>query len=113
MKRTAFVAAALVAVLVGVPRPAHADGDDAGAAALGFFLGAMVAPPAVVYERPPRVIVRGPGRDYDRYRRPPVYYYQLRDYPRHGWHERRHHRHRHWQQYRHPHMHRWHHRDDD
>jgi len=120
MKRMALTVAVLVAVLVSVPRPAHADADNVGAAALGFFLGTMVAPPpvvygpppAVVYEQPPRVVVQVPRGGYDGYGAPPVYYYRFRDYPHHDWHERRHHRR--WQHYRHDYGRRhWRHWDDD
>jgi len=116
----AFTVAILVAVLVSFPRPAHADDDDVGAAALGFFLGTMVgpppvvygSPPAVVYERSPRVVVQVPGGRYGGYRRPPVYGYRFRSYPHHEWRERWHHRHGH----RHRHgysRHHWRHWDDD
>jgi hypothetical protein len=73
MKRQSLAAALALgaALLVGVPA-AHAD-DDAGYAALGFFLGNALAGPHVVYSAP-RVVVAPPPA-YRYYGPPPGYYY--------------------------------------
>lgn len=92
MKRThtsgltrGFLAAALLVTTgaFALAPQAHADGDDLGAAVLGFTLGAVMGPPAVVYQAPA----------------PRVYYYSYRSrgyYGRPGRWEYRHWDHRHW-----------------
>lgn len=114
MKKVLWAAAALMLVFAAATPSAWADGDDAGAAALGFFLGTMVqppnvvysvpppvvyGPPQVIYENPPAVVVPAPDYD-DGYAPPPrVYYYHYRDDDRPAWHGRWHHDgrgHRHW-----------------
>ncbi|MDE3207901.1 MAG: hypothetical protein KGL58_03555, partial [Pseudomonadota bacterium] len=69
---------------------AHADDDDLGYGALGFILGASMAPPPVYYAPPPPppVVV---------YRAYPRVYWEDddRDWHNHGWEERRHHWDRH------------------
>lgn len=74
MNRQSFAAALALgaALFVAIPT-AHAD-DDAGYAALGFFLGNVVAGPRVVYSAP-RVVVTPPPRAYRYYAPPPGYYY--------------------------------------
>lgn len=121
MKRTALAAGALLALTVSVLPPAYADGDGAGAAALGFFLGSILAPtrvvygapPTVAYAPPPRVVMRLPGRVYHRYRQASQSgYYRVRHYRYRGWHAqgRRWEGHGDWRAYAH---HDRHHEDDD
>lgn len=106
-----FIASAIIASAAFVATPAaFAHDNDFGAAAAGFALGAILAPPAVVYEQPPQVVYEYGQPRYGYYSRPAppprVYYYHDDD---DGWHgheyrERRWHR---------DHYHRWHHRDHD
>ena len=86
--------------------------DGRGSEAEPLLHRAATGPPtAVCYDRTSRVLVQVSQRVYDGYGAPPVYYYRFRDYPHHGWRERRHHRrwqhhrhdygHRHWRHWRH------------
>lgn len=69
----AAVLALGAALVVGMPT-AHADDDDAGYAALGFFLGNALSGPHVEYSSP-RVVVAPPPPAYQYYAPPPGYYY--------------------------------------
>lgn len=131
MKRSLFMVALVSSALVlALPGTANADRDDWGAAALGFALGALVAPPPIYGAPPPAVYPAPPPRAY--YEAPPpqvfvpaprTYYFEYYARPRPRYFHRREHwrerrwRHHHWRHHdrgehgwRH---HRWRDRDDD
>lgn len=92
MKRALLIAAAFLLVLAMAVPSAWADGDDAGSAALGFFLGTVIGSPRVIYTEPPSVVYGPPQVAYppppavvvpapgdDGYAPPPVYYQRYDD----------------------------------
>lgn len=98
MKKLLLPAVAIAALALAAAPAAYAHDDDFGAAALGFALGAVLAPP-VVYQAPPPAVVYqyapAPRVYGGWYPAPRVYYYQGDDDWHHeheGWHRRWHHR---------------------
>lgn len=82
-KLLSITAAAMLSVALLTPAAAYADGgDNAGAAALGFFVGALVGQASQGYQPPPRVVYR-----------PRVRYVAPREWHReHHWDHRPHYR---------------------
>lgn len=101
MNKSLMAAGALSVALIAAAPAAQADSDDFGSAALGFVLGTMVGPPAVVYTAPPTVIYTPPPRyvapppDYYGGYAPPrvYYYYRYRGDDHQYWRHERHERH--------------------
>lgn len=119
-KRLIPAAAAVVAVLALAMTPAvYAHDDDlgvAGAAALGLALGAVIAPPPVVYQAPPPVVYDYPPpryyRPYYAAPAPRVYLYGGGDDDWHDHHGDYHRWHRDWHhRWRHEDHRDWHHGD--
>ena len=114
MKTASWASAVLIVSLAAAAPVARADHGDVGAAAaLGFVLGTLVNPPAVVYGAPPPVIYQPPPQVvippptvYGYAPPPPVRYYYY-DYGRPRWNDGW--RHREWHGRGHS---RWRHDDD-
>lgn len=96
MKKMLSIATAMIIVLAVAVPAARADSDNAGAAALGFFLGAMTTSPRVAFGSPSetfyqpraRIIIPVPGeRDHFEGHRS---YRDGREHDRGHWRPRRH-----------------------
>ena len=106
MKKLLIGAAVAASLALAVVPAAEAHDHDFAAAAVGFALGAVLAPPSVVYGGPPAVVYTYPPAPayYGGYAVPAPRIYIHDDDRDGGWRHRRY-RARHW---RHDRDHRWH-----
>ncbi len=106
MKKLLIGAAIATSLALAVVPAAEAHDHDFAAAAVGFALGAVLAPPGVVYGGPPAVVYTYPPAPayYGGYAVPAPGIYIRDDDRDWGWRHRRY-RARHW---RHDRDHRWH-----